>query len=302
MKTDKVLQAIKVLLANNTRENAEKLAELVGLRLASNVFDIDFGAGAGSGSIGRFAVLTGDSENGQQALNDALQLTGLPISPSDLPIIQLDDMPFDVPMRYSLLEHQIEINTNFPIKLTRAEAAQAMAEELLHSTDHVGNGQTLSAGSRRFSLQRGDIAQEVIHHYEQGGYFAEFFDYPLGEQYEYEFTQDRIKAELFARLGVLYLAQPELVKQVLPLAYEVFHGCFGLSTASPIGSEYVRSKVWNAPRGDSQVRLQLWNAQTVQQNATGSYRQQPSNHGLESFRYQLAKLLDAPSNGRKAKL
>lgn len=301
MNPQDILQAIKALLANNTRENAEKLAKLVGLRLASNVFDINFGAGAGSGAIGRFAILTGDSESGQQAMDDALKLTGLPISPSDLPIIQLDDMPFDVPMRYSLLHHHVEINPN--VILTRAEAAQAMAEELLHSTDHVGNGQTLSAGSRRMSLQRGDIALEAIRHFEQKGHFAEFLFYPLSEKYEYEFTPDRIKAELFARLGVLYLAQPELVKQVLPLAYEVFHGCFGLSTASPIGNDYIRTKVWSDNIGrSSQIRLQLRQVSSDGSRNAAGYRQQPTHHGLDSLRATLAKLLDAPSNGRKARL
>lgn len=297
MNPQDILQAIKALLANNTRENAEKLAKLVGLRLASNVFDINFGAGAGSGAIGRFAVLTGDSENGQQALNDALQLTGLPV---DLPVVDSKDLPKNVPMRYVLEQHIVEVN-NVRV-FSRAFMAQAMAEELLHSTDHVGNGQTLSAGSRRMSLQRGDIAQEVIHHYEQGGYFAEFFDYPLGEQYEYEFTQDRIKAELFARLGVLYFAQPELIKQVLPLAYEVFHGCFGLSKSSPIGSEYVRSKVWDAPRRVAQTGMQHRAATEIQSGSTKSTGKQSTNNELERLRAALAKALDAPSNGRKAKL
>lgn len=41
MKTDKVLQAIKALLANNTRENAEKLAEAAGLTLKDMTFSID---------------------------------------------------------------------------------------------------------------------------------------------------------------------------------------------------------------------------------------------------------------------
>jgi hypothetical protein len=297
MDTNKVLQAIKALLAHNSRENAEKLAKLVGLKLASNVFDINMNAGAGSGAIGRFATLTGDSENGQQALDDALALTGLPV---DLPVVELKNMPLNVPMRYSLESHLVEVNLD--VVLTRAQAAQAMAEEALHSIDHAGNGQTLSAGSRRMSLQRGDLALEAIKHFEAKGHFSEFLGYPLGEEYEYEFTPDRIKAELFARLGVLYFAQPELVKQVLPLAYEVFHGCFGLSKSSPIGSEYVRSKVWDAPRRVAQIRGEFRASQADGSGNATSTGSQPANNGLESLRATLAKALNAPSNGRKARL
>lgn len=297
MKTDKILQAIKVLLANNTRENAEKLAKLVGLRLASNVFDINMNAGAGSGVIGRFAVLTGDSENGQQALNDALQLTGLPV---DLPVVDSSDLPLDVPMRYSLENHTVEVNSQ--LLLSRAFMAQAMAEELLHSIDHVGNRQTLSAGSRRMDFLRGDLIFEVQKHYRENGYFAEFFDYPLHIRFSY-FKTDRIKAELFARLGVLYFAQPELVKQVLPLAYEVFHGCFGLSRESPVSDLYVRTKIWGNNLGRA-AQVHQYHRQVSRNGSShaASTREQSTDNGLDSLRAALAKALDAPSNGRKARL
>ena len=41
MSTEKILQAIRALLANNTRENAEKLAEVAGLKLKDIIFSID---------------------------------------------------------------------------------------------------------------------------------------------------------------------------------------------------------------------------------------------------------------------
>lgn len=276
------------------------LEKLLEIEKQHTALDSNMDAGAGSGAMGRFALLQGESESPQQAYEDALALTGLPIFAQDIPLVGNPDMLLGVPMRYSLLHHHIEINPN--IIITRALAAQYMAEELLHSIDHVGNGCTLSAGSRRFSLQHGDIALEVIRHYNNYGYFTEFLDYPLGEEYEHEFTQDRIKAELFARLGVLYLAEPSKVKKLLPLTYEVFHGIFGLSTSTPFNTEYVRSKVWNATRGDSQMGLQHRTTQSIQSSITASYRQQPTNHGLATFRTTLAKLLDSPSNGRKAKL
>lgn len=294
---------IQKLLAN---VDAEK--DPVGaLKTCVQVFDLieaqqrlnhQMDVGAGGGAMGRFAELQGDSESGQQALADALALTGLPV---DIEVVDSADMPNDVPMRYSLLDHEIEINTN--ILQTRAEAAQAMAEELLHSVDHTGNGSTLSAGSYRMSLLRGDLSQEAIKHYGRNGYFAEFLDYPLGEKYERKLTQDRIRAELFARLGVLYLAQPDAVKQELPLAYEVFHECFGLSRESPVSDLYVRGKIWGGgARGYSQIRLHVRQAPSDEGRNAAGYRQQPANHGLAALRATLAKLLDSPSNGRKARL
>lgn len=257
-------------------------------------------AGAGSGAMGRFALLQGDSESPQQAFEDALALTGLPI---DIDVVDSPNLPIDVPMTYSLFDHHIEINTNYPVKLTRAKAAQYMAEELLHATDHLGKGYTLSAGSSRMSFLYGDIFKEVLQHYINYGYFKEFFDYPLHHTFEYIFTQDRIRAELFARLGVLYFAEPDTLKIELPLAYEVFHECFNLSKSSPIGSEYVRGKIWRISSSrNNENRSRSLEIPSIRRNITKSDKQQSTNRGLERLRYLLAQCLDSPSNGRKAKL
>ena len=93
--------------------------------------DQTMNAGAGGSAMGRFAELQGDSASGQQALADALALTGLPV---DIEVVDSADMPNGVPMRYDLDQHRIEVNTN--IQASRALMAQYMAEELLHAVDH----------------------------------------------------------------------------------------------------------------------------------------------------------------------
>ncbi|TXH58820.1 MAG: hypothetical protein E6Q89_02885, partial [Bacteroidia bacterium] len=114
-------------------------------------------AGAGSGVIGRFAELQGESLGRQQAYQDALRLTGLPV---DIQVIDNDKLPLSVPMRYDLENHRIEVNTQF--RFSQAEMTQYMAEELLHATDHLGESYTLSAGSHRMSFLYGDIFKEVL--------------------------------------------------------------------------------------------------------------------------------------------
>gem|GEM_PF-3248667 len=254
-------------------------------------------AGAGHGAMGRFAELQGDSESGRQALVDALILTGLPV---DIEVVDLEDMPNDVPMRYDLSCHKIEVNAN--IQASRALMAQYMAEELLHCVDHLGRGFTLSAGSFRMDFLRGDLVFEVQRHYREDGFFAEFFDYPLDVEF-FQLSSDRIKAELFARLGVLYFAEPDVLKRELPLNYEVYHECFNLSKESPVSSSYVRGKIWRSdPRGDSQARSNNPDVSSVESRNDASHRIRNTNQGLEQLRLTLAKLLDSPSHGRKAKL
>lgn len=165
--------------------------QVFGLIEAQQRLNHQMDAGAGGGAMGRFAELQGDSESGQQALADALALTGLPV---DIEVVDSADMPAGVPMRYDLSQHRIEVNSN--IQSSRALMAQYMAEELLHSVDHLGAGYTLSAGSQYLYFGVGKITLEVQSHYLTDGYFAEFISYPLNPMYD--LTQDRIKAELFA--------------------------------------------------------------------------------------------------------
>ena len=252
-------------------------------------------AGAGGGTMGRFAELQGDSESGQQSLADALALTGLPV---DIEVIDVADMPTGVPMRYDLSQHRIEVNSN--IQSSRALMAQYMAEELLHSIDHLGDGYTLSAGSQYLYFGVGKVTLEVQHHYLTDGHFAEFISYPLHPMHD--LTQDRIKAELFARLGVLYFAHPETLKRELPVAYEVYHELFGLSQYSPHDGSYIRAKIWSAPRGGRSMGGNHGANPKTRAGHEIGFGERTTNHGLERLLSAVATALAAPKHGRKAKL
>lgn len=257
--------------------------------------DQTMNAGAGGGAMGRFAELQGDSASGQQALADALALTGLPV---DIEVVDSADIPNGVPMRYDLDQHRIEVNTN--IQASRALMAQYMAEELLHAVDHLGCGYTLSAGSRHLYFGIGKITLDVQNHYLTDGYFAEFISYPLNPMYD--LTQDRIKAELFARLGVLYFAHPETLKRELPIAYEVYHELFGLSQSSPHDGSYIRSKIWTASRGGRSMGGDHGANPEAGTGHEGRFGKGSANHGLERLLSAVATALDAPRHGRKARL
>ena len=251
-------------------------------------------AGAGSGAMGRFALLQGESAGGRQAYEDALRLTGLPI---EIKVVDIS-LPKYIPMRYNLDDNRIEVNSSR--KSERALAAQEMAEELFHATDHLGNGYTLSAASPLFDMKNGLLMLELTQHYNHQGYFKEFFDYPLDSFY-YGFKPDRIKAEVFARLGVLYFAHPEVLKRELPQAYEVYHELFGLSATDPLNTGYVRSKIWTTSRGASQDGMQ---SQTKQKygtdHAASSGKESASELGR--LRRTISDVLKSPITGQKAKL
>lgn len=250
-------------------------------------------AGAGSGAMGRFADLDGESLGGQQAYQDALQLTGLPV---DVQVVD-KKLPVFTPMRYSLSDNLIEVNSL--TTASRSVRVQEMAEELLHAVDHLGDGYTLSAGSPLLDMKTGVVMQELLLHYQQGGYFKEFFDYPL--HIDNQFKDDRIKAEVFARLGVLYFAHPEVLKRELTKAYEVYHELFGLSKISPVNNEYVRSKVWATTRGAAQNGVQ---SSAKQKHGGDDARGigKESARELGRLRNAIAKVLKSPEMGKKADL
>ncbi len=262
---------------------------------SNKIFGRNMDAGAGSGAMGRFALLQGESSGGQQAYEDALKLTGLPV---DIDVVDNPDLPKTVPMRYDLENHRIEVNIQFAFN--RPEMAQYMAEELLHATDHLGNRYTLSAGSEYLYFGYGKIMLEVQQHDIDRGFFAEFLDYPLNPIHD--LTQDRIKAELFARLGVLYFAHPEVLKRELPQTYEVYHELFGISQSSPHDGTYVRSKIWATSRGIGALGGNDRTNSEVRQHDEKSTGRQQANSELGQLLSAIAIAFKSPITGQKAKL
>lgn len=252
-------------------------------------------AGLGDGAIGRFLDLAGLSSGADQIMLDALRLTGLPV---EIEMSIVKEMPISVPMRYALDRHRIELNPLYIKTLSRGQLAQMMAEELLHSIDHLGGGRTLSASSQCFNRSSGDVYVEALRHVDARGRLAEFLDYPMRDL---SLSGDRIKAELFARLGVLYFADPDAVQSAMPLAHGMYHELFGLSRSTPNSNEYVHSKIWTTAGRFAQAHGKH-GADAADVPDDGSCAEQQSACDLERLRREFARVMKASSGGRKALL
>ena len=188
-------------------------------------------------SFERFAALGKNVGTPSQALADAEEISGLKFN---VPIREVELEP-DVPARFLLSERVIEVNRDW--NYGRAEGAQYIAEELLHAVDSLSDVRTLSASSKRLAIGKGDIALEVQKHFDDKGAYHKFIEYPLDRP---ELSNTVKQAELFARLGVLYFGEPELMRQSLPLAYGAFDEIFRIRI-DPVTQDVFR-KVWTFAR------------------------------------------------------
>jgi polyhydroxyalkanoate synthesis regulator phasin/cation transport regulator ChaB len=125
------------------------------------------------------------------------------------------------PMRYDLATRTVLYNTAVPH--TRALDVQYMVEELLHALDHVGGDRLLSAASSRLA-PGGDIRAEIEAAAGKSAAMKGFFYYPLQVG---GMSPDRIAAELFARIGVVYHGFPELLQTTAPNVFAVYAGLLG---------------------------------------------------------------------------
>ena len=107
------------------------------------------------------------------------------------------------------------------------EWVQFMVEELMHAADLVGPDSTMSAGSPRL-MPGGDLLAEAR---AAKGAAGAFLDYPLNPRYG--FDEERIAAELFARLAVLYHGDQPLMRRELPAAYDLYHSVFQVERLGP---------------------------------------------------------------------
>lgn len=227
-----------------------------------------------------------------QALADAEALTGLHLG---VPVVEkhLADMP-QTPAYFDMAERQVVFNT--AVLTTRARAAEYLAEELLHAVDALGPKRTLSAGSKRLD-RGGDIAKESQAQVDGDAELANFLAYPLKE---HGLTRSEVKAELFARLGVLYFGDPDLMRRVLPTAYEAFHGIFRFEETSPQGDGRVLRQVWGSavarPAQDDRQRGSVGRRRG--EDARG-HRHGHADQGLGQSRTLIARALDAPVAGAR---
>ena len=112
----------------------------------------------------------------------------------------------------------------------------------------------------------------------------------------YGFSPERQQAEIFARLGVLYHGDPQLMQRELPTAYEAFHDLFGTTLLSP------ESRVLRDIRSAGSSRSGPSSSQNRQgtgfDGGTGQRNQvQRSDSGLESLRDRTARIFVADRSG-----
>jgi len=253
---------------------------------------------AGTEPIGRYAELGQGRVSLAQTVKDASAIVGFEV-PFEVRVTQgLDPM---VPARFNLDARTIEINELFDYP--RERAAAMLVEEVLHGIDVVGGQRTISASSKLFDLDTGAIAREAVDHYIAGGSLAGFLEYPLGQAYA-SYSADRIKAELFARLGTMYLGDPQLLRETLPNAYRAYDEIFGLARENPIGEgAWVFRRVWGArPAGAGESLQSVRDGAGVGGNAAGANRQRGAGEGLADLRRAVAGAIEASPLGRKTNL
>ncbi len=172
--------------------------------------------------LAAFRRLQGDATS-DAARQDAEAILGFA---SPAPVMRKSDPDLaaqGVPMYYDLDSRTIIYNTAFTAR-TRAMDAQWMAEEILHAVDHLGEGKTISASSERLA-PGGDIRQELEAAYARSGILKNVLAYPLAQQFA-TLAQDRITAELFARVGVIYHGFPDILRAVAPKTFEAYDAIF----------------------------------------------------------------------------
>ncbi len=250
--------------------------------------------GGGSNVFRRFDL--GDSPaTPEQAYSDAVALTGIDIGLAVEPYA--DSAAADVPAYFDPDKRVIRVNT--AVARTRSEAAMDMAEEILHAVDSLSGKpvyRTISSGSTLLA-KGGGVRREVEAHYAGDGELAAWVRYPIGSL---DLSESRTKAELFARLGVLYFGDPDHMRASLPKAYEVFDGSFLFLTENPLGESRVLRQVRERglQQGAAPVRVRIPpRPDGAGRQDGGSPGGRPASGGLDALRRRIAERLVAPRRG-----
>lgn len=122
-----------------------------------------------------------------------------------------------VPAAYDRDNGRILVSTK--LKMTQAEMVEALIEERLHALDSIQPNKTISMMAQ--TLQPGGEARETAQTiYNSGQGLAPFFHYPLAPIYK--FGDNRIAAELFARIGILFSTDYDRASGLFPDLKEVY--------------------------------------------------------------------------------
>lgn len=236
---------------------------------------------------------TTDPATSDQAMSDAAGVLGF--NPGvEVRNVSMPDR-LDMPMRYNLSRGVIEYNTAVP--RTRAEDAGYMLEELLHAADHIGGNRTISASNDAF-LPGGDIRTELEN--TSSSALRDFFKYPLQEP---GYSPTQIAAELFARAGVLYHANPALLKAAAPNTYEIYERTFGPENRPVSLRDKVRQLQRRNGRGQvlpestTEVRGESRGGERTADRDAGGDRQRQAD-GLQRLRAAVQRELGGSLDGR----
>lgn len=112
---------------------------------------------------------------------------------------------------------------NRDMQFSQAGLVEVLAEEFMHGVDSISPSRIISGSAKRL-MPAGDIRQEVEAHFSAQGEFADFLTYPLHPIYGLE--PARVRAELFARLALVYRSDARRMQAALPITYEAYHEFF----------------------------------------------------------------------------
>lgn len=253
---------------------------------------------ASQGRFERFSALGDSFVSLEQTLEDVSNVMGV-TPPFD--VIITNEMPLGTLMLFNPSTRQVEVRADY--RAERWQAAQHMVEEVMHGIDALRPNRTLSASSALFARD-GAIRMEAQAVFDSGGELSGFLAYPMDAARHSDLTDSRIKAELFARLGVLYLGQPRLMQETMPNAYRAYHEIFRLSQPDPTdGSAWVFGRIWRTRTGRSaQVLRQHGPVLGTRQGASTADSQGRDGEGLGEIRRAVSVAIQGNRLGARAQL
>lgn len=141
-------------------------------------------------------------------------------------------------------------------KQAKAKLRWLIAHEISHLIDGQADNinDMLSANAARFAMDlsdpndiiAGDIAEEALLHYANGGELASYLAYPLDDAAASIDNPAFLQTELFAQLNALYITNPSALKKNLPMAHEMFEGIYGQTETESATWEQVYSRLQEA--------------------------------------------------------
>ena len=243
---------------------------------------------AGRG-FARFDQLGEGTGSAQQGLRDAASLMNMPMATT---AIEDAALPPFAPAAMNPDTGAIHWNPGYH-GLSRAQWAQAMAEELLHAADLAGVRASIVAGSTRLA-PGGDLRAEAQAVFSAGQGLADWLSYPLDQRLG--LSDARIRVELFARLGTLYHGDAQRMRRALPLAYEAFDVLFGTTQLGP-DSYLLRDVRGAGARADRAGGGQGRPDAGADAGRGRGDQQRRAGDGLEQLRDAIARVFDADRAG-----